>query len=92
MAFIEADEKGIRVSALPLIVAPAADVFDFETKERVERESESIDQFVTSIQQNVTIDPSASIEANIESLEFAQEVRATALDYLERARAQAGVG
>jgi DNA repair exonuclease SbcCD nuclease subunit len=92
VAFIEADAKGIRVSALPLIVAPAADVFDFETKERIERESESIDQFVTSIQQNVTIDPSASIEANIEALEFAQDVRATALDYLERARAQAGVG
>lgn len=89
-ALIEADMLGIRVTALPLIVAPAADVFDMERKERRDAETRSMDEFLTRLQQDVKIDLSQSIESNVEVLDFAQEVRAAALEYLERARAEVG--
>lgn len=90
VSLLEATPTGIRVVELPLMVAPAEDVFDFDKKERVERESASIDQFIVELQNNVKIDLSASIETNVEQLEFAQDVRAEALEYLVRARE--GVG
>jgi DNA repair exonuclease SbcCD nuclease subunit len=90
VALVEAVNGIIQVNALPLIVAPAEDVFDIARKERVEAETRNIDQFILRLQQDATIDPEVSIESNVESLEFAQDVRDAALDYLERARA--GVG
>ena len=86
VSFIEVTPSGIAVVELPLIVAPAEDVFDFDKKERAEKESESIDHFITQLQNEVRIDLSASIESNVEQLDFAGDVRATALDYLARAR------
>ncbi len=86
VAFIEADLSSIRVSPLKLLVAPAEEVFDLERKERVERESKDIDQFIVRLQQSVTIDPERSIEDNIAGLDFAQDVRSVALEYLEQAR------
>ena len=90
VSLIEVGPGGIQVVELPLIVAPADDVFDFDKKERAERESESIDQFIIQLQNNVRIDLSESIESNVEQLDFAQDVRAAALEYLARARE--GVG
>lgn len=90
VSLIEVEPTGIRVVELPLMVAPAEDVFDFEKKERAEKESEAIDQFIVQLQNNVRIDLSASIETNVEQLDFAQDVRAAALEYLVRARE--GVG
>lgn len=90
VSLIEVEPTGIKIVELPLIVAPAVDVFDFERKQRVEKESESIDQFILQLQNNVRIDLSASIESNVEQLDFAQDVRAAALEYLVRARE--GVG
>jgi DNA repair exonuclease SbcCD nuclease subunit len=90
VSLIEFTPSGLRVVELPLIVAPAADVFDFEKKQRVEKESESIDQFIVQLQNNVRIDVGASIETNVEQLDFAQDVRSAALEYLARARE--GVG
>ena len=90
VSLIEVEPTGIKIVELPLVVAPATDVFDFEKKERAEKESESIDQFIVQLQNNVRIDLAASIESNVEQLDFAQEVRAAALEYLVRARE--GVG
>jgi DNA repair exonuclease SbcCD nuclease subunit len=87
---IEVTPTGIKIIELPLVVAPAADVFDFEKKERVEKESESIEQFIVQLQNNVRVDLAASIESNVDQLNFAQDVRKTALEYLTRARE--GVG
>jgi DNA repair exonuclease SbcCD nuclease subunit len=90
VSLIEIEPYGIHIVELPLIVAPADDVFDFDKKERAEKESESIDQFIVQLQNNVRIDLSSSIEANVEQLDFAFDVRAAALEYLVRARE--GVG
>lgn len=88
VALIEADGKGIRTQLLPLKVAPPEEVFDFERKERAEQESVNIDQFVLRLQQDVIVDPDAEIEGTIQQLDFAQDVRAAALQYLERARGE----
>ena len=90
VSLLEVGPSGILTSMLPLIVAPAADVFDMERKERIEQESRSIDQFVLRLQQDAEINPEDSFETNIQALNFAQEVRGAALEYLERARAEVG--
>jgi DNA repair protein SbcD/Mre11 len=90
VSLLEVTPTGIMVVELPLLVAPAGDVFDFDKKERSEQENASIDQFIVELQNNVNIDLSTSIEANVEQLEFAQDVRSAALEYLARARE--GVG
>jgi DNA repair exonuclease SbcCD nuclease subunit len=83
-------EPGVaRFRTLPLIVAPAEDVFDFEKKERAESENHSIDSFIERLQEDAVFDPTATIEGNIRTLDFATEVRDLALQYLEQAR---GVG
>jgi len=90
VAMIEATESGLRVIQLPLSVAPPEDVFDFDRKERQEREETNIEQFVTALQANAAFDPSVSIEDNLQSLNFAVEVRDLAREYLERARGEVG--
>ncbi len=90
VSLIEVTPDGVRATELVLSVAPAEDVFDFDRKERAEKESESIDQFIVQLQNNVRADLAESIEANVQSLNFAQDVRAAALEYLQRARE--GVG
>lgn len=80
----------IEVIALEMQVAPAAEVFDLERKERMEKEHRDIDQFIAKLQSDAAFDPSESIEANIQGLGFAAEVKQLALDYLERARSEVG--
>jgi DNA repair exonuclease SbcCD nuclease subunit len=89
VSLLECEATGLLVRTLPLVVAPAEDVFDFEKKERVEAESRSIDTFIERLQEDANFDPTATIESNIRSLEFAAEVRDMALRYMEQAR---GVG
>jgi hypothetical protein len=48
-----------------------------------DRETKDIDQFVLRIVAEGNFDPSASIEENISSLDFAKEVRDEALRLLE---------
>ncbi len=90
VSLLEFEPGGFKVVELPLIVAPAVDVFDFDKKERAEKENETIDQFIVQLQNNVRIDLAASIESNVEQLDFAKDVRSAALEYLARARE--GVG
>lgn len=87
---LEVTPSGIVTVSLPMVVAPPEEVFDFEKKDRQEKESREIDQFVTSLRANVDFDPSQSIEANLQSLDFAREIRDLALGYLEQARAEVG--
>lgn len=88
VVLIECSEEGISISAAPLKVAPAREVFDLERKARQERENESIEQFVDRIRQDVQLEASSSVEETVRSLDFARDVRDAALEYLERARAQ----
>jgi DNA repair exonuclease SbcCD nuclease subunit len=90
VSLIEVTPSGLYVVEIPLSVAPAEDVFDFEKKERVEKETKSIDAFILQLQTNVNLDLAASIESNVAQLNFSQDVRETALTYLARARE--GVG
>lgn len=81
---------GFEALPLPMRVAPPEDVFDFDKKERNERESAQIDQFITKLQANATFSPEQGIEENLGTLDFARDVRDLALEYLERARAEVG--
>lgn len=88
VALLEFNASGINVKTVPLTVAPAEDVFDLEKKERVENENRNIDHFLERLQEDAVFDSTATIEANIQSLGFATEVRDLALAYLERARGE----
>lgn len=90
VALIDASPTGIRVLQLPLQVADPKDVFDFDRKERQEKEETNIEQFVQVLQANASFDPAMSIEGNLESLNFAVEVRDLAREYLDRARGEVG--
>lgn len=73
----------LKVTSIPLSVPPASEVFDLERKESAEKERDDIDQFVLRVVSESTFDPSESIEDNIRKLEFADDVRAEALRFLE---------
>lgn len=80
------DAKNRTVTAIPLRVPPAEDVFDFERKDRQDQENQVIKQFVSELEASINFDASQSIEANILALNFAPEVRTRALEYLEKVR------
>jgi DNA repair protein SbcD/Mre11 len=86
VSLIECEPTGIIVRTLPLVVAPASDVFDMERKERIETEKRSIDSFLEHLQQDTNFDPTQSIDVNIHTLDFAADVRDLALKYLAEAR------
>lgn len=86
VALITADATGVRVTSVPLRVAPASEVFDVERKERRDQEGEVIERFVRRLEEDIKFDPSASIEDSVAGLDFAPEVRNLALQYLEKAR------
>lgn len=90
VALITFEPGVLDVRPIEMQVAPADEVFDLVRKERMEREHRDIDQFIAKLQADAVFDPSESIEANIQSLGFASEVKQLALDYLERARAEVG--
>lgn len=86
VSLIEFEGTGPRIKTIPLIVAPAVDVFDMERKERAEQESRSMDSFLERLQEDQGFDSSLSIDDNIRTLDFASEVRDLALAYLAQAR------
>lgn len=90
VALLEITEKGVQVTGIPLQVADPKDVFDLERKERMDTESNSIAEFVTHLQSSLTVDPSMSIESTVQQLDFAAEVRDSALYYLDLARSEVG--
>jgi len=89
-ALLEVTLEGVLVRPLPMKVAPPEEVYDFERKDRAEREAVEIDLFIAKLQANANFSPEESIEANLAALDFSVDVRDLALEYLERARAEAG--
>jgi DNA repair exonuclease SbcCD nuclease subunit len=85
VAWLEADQRGIRVTSIPLVVAPPEDVFDLERKAKQEEERYNIDQFVERLAADIDFDPERSIVDNIKGLGFANDVRDLALRYLSDA-------
>ena len=93
VALLNFEQGSIEVVPVPLKVAPAEEVFDLERKERQEQEHENIDLFIERLQTEAAFDASKTIEDNIQGLpSFASDVKQLALEYLERARAETGVG
>jgi exonuclease SbcD len=86
VALIEFEKKGVTVGTIPLKVLPAKDVFNLERKERRDKESEVISQFAERLKQEIAEAPAGNIDDSVRGLDFAPEVRACALEYLERAR------
>lgn len=87
VALLEFTPEGFSADSLVLDVLPPFEVFDMEKKARQERERRSIDQFVTDIKDKIaSVDTSEDIVGTVESLDFAEDVRARALAYLETAR------
>lgn len=86
VALIEVTEEGVKVTPIPLKVAPATEVFDLEKKERREREGAIIEQFAAKLQASGEIDPSADIEQTVRTMAFDAAIRDLALEYLEKAR------
>lgn len=87
VSLMKFSDKGIKVTAIPMVVAPASEVFDIERKERQEREHQIIDQFSAQLELETEIDPAQDIETTLDGLTVNAEVRALAKDYLEKARA-----
>ncbi len=86
VSLLEFTKEGIWTSVISLKVAPAEEVFDFERKERQEKESLVITQFVEQLEADMQVDTNQDVETNVRSLNFAPEVRERALAYLERVR------
>lgn len=88
VALLEFNPEGIRVETIPLTVAAAEEVYDLERKERQEKVSLEINQFVDQLQQGLAVDPDQDIEDSIRNIpNVAPDVQARALAYLETARA-----
>lgn len=86
VALLEFDSDGFEVSSIPLKVAPAEEVFDLERKVRQDQESQSIETFVTHLQEDLAVSDDVSVEDTIATLDFSQEVGRLAVEYLQRAR------
>lgn len=92
VALIEVDQGQISVKALPLTVLPAEEVFDVERKERLEKESLAIDQFVIQLENDAIAaneeGQPQNVDSSLQALDsFAPEVRTRAKFYLDKARA-----
>lgn len=86
VSLIEFSKAGIKVTVVPLVVAPASEVFDIERKERQEREEQIIDQFTAELELESEVDLSQDIETTLDGLTIDEEVRNLAKEYLERVR------
>jgi exonuclease SbcD len=86
VSIIEIDGGEVRVKEVPLQVAPPEEVFDLEKKESQEQEQDRIDQFVMTLLADSSFDESLTIEENVKTLNFAQDVRSEALHFLDLAR------
>jgi DNA repair protein SbcD/Mre11 len=88
VALIEMTNEGLTVRPQPLIVLPASEVFDLERKKADEAERQDLDQFVQRLVVNAEVNPTESIQTNIQALgSFAERVRDKALYYYELAEA-----
>lgn len=87
VAVIEVTPGAIAITPHVLNVAPAADVFDLERKERQDQQSAAVEQYVARIQMDLMVDEKGAVEETIAKLDFAREIHALAISYLQQARA-----
>lgn len=88
VALIEMTNQRLVVTSIPLVVLPASEVFDLERKKQDEAERQDLDLFVQRLVLNSDLNPTESIQQNIQSLgSFAERVRDKALYYYELAEA-----
>lgn len=86
VSLIEFDKTGPKIQTVPLLVAPASDVFDLEKKERADAEIRSIDTFLELLQSDVSFDSDKTIDENLMTMDVASDVRELAIHYLEQVR------
>jgi predicted phosphodiesterase len=87
VALIEFEATGPLIQTIPLIVAPASDVFDMERKERADAELNKIEDFILLLHNDSSFDSEQSAEDNIRAMQdVASDVRDLALEYLANAR------
>lgn len=90
VALLEFRKGGFDVTPIELDVAPASEVFDLEKKERRDRETRSIEQFVDRMKAGLEVPRGVSIEDAVGQISgFADEIGALAVEYLRRARGEA---
>lgn len=79
--------SSVSIDLVPLEVAPAVDVFDLDRRIQADVERSAIEQFVGKLQEvTINVEGTEKVESYVASLDFAKDVRDTALNYLERAR------
>ena len=88
VSLIDVTAEGVNVTTHALKVAPAAEVFDLERKQRQERESKSIEQYVERIHLGLKVDSTMSVDEAVGKLDFAKDVHERALWYLQQVRQQ----
>ena len=88
-SLLEFEPSGIKISEIPMSVAPASEVFDLERKERYERERQDIDQFIEKLMVDSAYSAGDTIEDNLRVMDMSNDVREMALSYLGRARGEA---
>jgi DNA repair exonuclease SbcCD nuclease subunit len=92
VSLLEVSESGIRTQQIPLKVLPSKDAFDLERKQRLDREEQTISQFIEQMKMSVQ-DSSGDIDSTLEGMgDFARDVRDMAREYLEKARTSKGKG
>jgi len=90
VALLRITRNSLSVVSIPLKVLPSAEVFDLARKEQQEAKSEAIDKFVSELYHSFVKDlvggegEDSSVEDMINQLDFAADVRALALSYLEK--------
>lgn len=86
VSLIEFEKTGPTITTIPLIVAPASEVFDLEKKERADAEIKNIDSFLEVLQADVEFDSAKSIDENLLTMDVATDVREMAMHYLSQVR------
>lgn len=90
VAVLRFTDDGHVVQLVPLKVLAASDAFDLDRKDRADNEADKIGSFVVELRDKLSqMDRGASIEDQVKTLDFAEDVRDMALSYLERARLEA---
>lgn len=73
------------MDAVELDVRPSDEIFDLDEYRRTKHEEERIDQFVESLSRSADVDDNESVSDFIDSMDFSERVKETALHYIKQA-------
>jgi hypothetical protein len=86
VALLEFTLSRVATTEIPLVVAPASEVFDLEKKSKVEAKARDLDTFIAHlVEKSSVVDPTKGFEDNIRNLAFSSHIKDRSLQYLERA-------